>query len=62
MGKALNKAWTSEDDERLRELVTRGDSAVRVALALKRSRRGVYNRARKLGCPIQTPLEKAGMP
>jgi hypothetical protein len=49
MRKPIIKAWTSEDDALLTSLIAKGASAIRVAAALKRSKQGVYNRARRLG-------------
>jgi hypothetical protein len=45
-------AWTSEEDERLKNLVTQDASVVKVAAALKRKIVSVRNRARALGCPF----------
>jgi hypothetical protein len=50
----LARPWTSEEDERLKALATRGASIIRAAAALKRKKGSVRERARKLGCPFPT--------
>jgi hypothetical protein len=52
MRRPIVSQWTTEEDERLRDLVTQGASIVRAAAALNRSMGKVRHRARKLGCPF----------
>jgi len=58
MRKSLNKPWTAEEDQRLRELIDKGLPVARIAVALKRSRSGTYNRVHTLGLAAAKP-EKA---
>jgi hypothetical protein len=46
------RAWTQDDDERLRAFVAQGASVVKVAAALKRQTTSVRTRARALRCPF----------
>lgn len=50
----IKSIWTSENDDRLRELVAKGASANRIAAALNRRVHSVRDRARRLGCSIPT--------
>lgn len=49
--------WTEADNERIREFVKRGVSALRAAAALKRPTDSVRNQARKIGSPFPTVRE-----
>ena len=49
--------WTPEDIETLRNLVQRGASTERAAVALKRSAESVRLKARELGVPFPSKLE-----
>jgi hypothetical protein len=46
------RAWTQDEDERLRAFVAQGASFVKVAAALKRKTISVRTRARALRCPF----------
>jgi GcrA cell cycle regulator len=48
------RAWTTEDDERLRALIAKGASAIRAAAALKCPIAKVRAQARKIGYPFPT--------
>jgi hypothetical protein len=50
--RSLRQTWTHEEDERLKELVAQGATALRASAALKRRLAMVRARARKLGCPF----------
>jgi hypothetical protein len=62
------RAWTTEDDERLRSHIARGGSAGRASVMLKRSEQSVRTRAAELGLKFPTIRELraraggAGMP
>jgi hypothetical protein len=47
-----NKAWTEEENQRLKAYVAQDVSIVRVAGALDRTIASVRNQARKLGAPF----------
>ena len=51
------KAWSQEDCERLKTLVSSGASPLRASLALKRSVAVTKNKARELGVPFRTENE-----
>jgi hypothetical protein len=48
----LTRRWTSEDDELLKDLASRGASLIRASAALRRKKATVRERAKKLGCPF----------
>jgi hypothetical protein len=48
----LKKAWTPDENERLKALVAQDVSVVRAAAVFKRSITGVRNQTRKLGAPF----------
>jgi hypothetical protein len=50
--KPLRRAWTADENERLKALVAQDVSVVRVAAAFERSMISVRNQARKLGTPF----------
>ena len=52
MRRRLSEPWTTQDDKRLRTLVAQGASPVRAAVALRRSKEYIRDRANKLGCPF----------
>ncbi len=62
------RAWTPDDDERLRLHIARGGSAGRASVMLKRSGQSVRTRAAELGLKFPTIRELrqraggAGMP
>jgi hypothetical protein len=62
------RAWTIEDDERLRQHIARGGSAGRASVMLRRSEQSVRTRAAELGLKFPTIRELrlraggAGMP
>jgi hypothetical protein len=49
--------WTDEDNERIKALVAKGASVFRASAALKRTRIGVRDQARRLGTPFPTLRE-----
>ena len=51
------KAWSQDDCERLKALVSSGASPLRASLALKRSVAVTKNKARELGVPFRTENE-----
>jgi hypothetical protein len=51
------RAWTPEDDERLRSHIARGGSAGRASVMLKRSEQSVRTRAAELGVKFPTIRE-----
>jgi hypothetical protein len=48
------KAWTPEDEERLKAMVGKGYSPARASVALRRKLAAVRNHARKIGTPFPT--------
>jgi hypothetical protein len=50
--------WTKEDDDRIREMAAKGASTMRIAVAIKRKASAVRLRARILGCPLPTLLDR----
>jgi hypothetical protein len=52
-----NKAWSRDDCERLKALVSSGVSPLRASLALKRSVAVTKNKARELGVPFRSENE-----
>jgi hypothetical protein len=46
------RAWTEEEIAKLKMMIERGYSAIRVALALKRPTASVKDRARQIGVPF----------
>jgi hypothetical protein len=54
-----SRAWTPEEDGRLRRLAEDGRSAAVIAERLKRSRGSVYMRVRKLGIRLRRTGRKA---
>jgi hypothetical protein len=50
--------WTKEDDDRIREMAAKGVSDIRIAAAIKRRTSAVRVRARDLGCPLPTLLDR----
>jgi hypothetical protein len=52
MRRRLSEPWTMRDEERLRALVAQGASLLRAALALRRSKEYIRDRANKMGCPF----------
>jgi hypothetical protein len=44
-----SRSWTDEDERQLREMVAKGASAVRTAVALKRTTTTIKLKARELG-------------
>jgi hypothetical protein len=52
-----NKAWSRDDCERLKALVSSGASPLRASLALKRSVAVTKNKARELGVPFRSEHE-----
>ena len=58
MRSLLKPPWTEEECLRLRKLHTAGVSAVRAALALKKTANGVKTKARQLGIPFQSSRER----
>ena len=55
--KSISKAWSEQDVDKLKALVESGISALRVSVALKRSRAVVKLKARALGIPFPTEAE-----
>ena len=53
----LSRPWTEEDTALLKKLHASGASALRAAMALKRSKPYVSTRARELGIPFPTMRE-----
>jgi hypothetical protein len=51
------RAWTEEDDERLKALIASGASALRVSVALKRSLPVIRKKALLLGTPFPNASE-----
>jgi len=51
------RAWTAEENERLKVLVAKKVSAMKAAAALKRTTISVRNQARKLGTPFPHKME-----
>jgi hypothetical protein len=51
------RAWTPDDDERLRSHIARGGSAGRASVMLKRSEQSVRTRAAELGLKFPTIRE-----
>jgi GcrA cell cycle regulator len=49
--------WTQDDDDKIREMVAKGASAMRIGVALKRKTAAVRVRARTLGCPLPTKFD-----
>jgi hypothetical protein len=68
----LNRRWTDEDTELLKNLHAAGATAQQASVALKRNKQSLMIRARKLGIPflslrelkkrqaVQEPLDPAG--
>jgi hypothetical protein len=54
----LVKPWTEEECLRLKELHAAGASAMRAALAIKKSWNGVKAKARQLGFSFQSKRER----
>ena len=54
----LWKPWTDEDILQLRKLHAAGASAARAAVALKKAPNRVRAKARELGIPFETALER----
>jgi len=52
------RPWTEEDIARLKRLQASGASPARAAIALKRSRQYVREKARALGVPFMTIRER----
>ena len=50
--RSLTRAWSADDEERLKALVASGASTVKAAGALKRTTKSVKVRARALGTPF----------
>jgi hypothetical protein len=48
MIKGIRQTWTITEDDRLRKMVTSGESPVAIALRLKRTESAVRNRAFRL--------------
>jgi hypothetical protein len=57
----MNKVWTKEHDDCLREMAGQGASAVRIAGALNRKIQVVRTRARLLGCRLPSISEHRKM-
>lgn len=55
-----SRSWTPEQDERLRELLDAGATALRAAAALKRTIGAVQTRARNLGTRFKPKREARG--
>jgi hypothetical protein len=55
--KSISKAWSEKDLDKLKGLIGSGVSALRVSVALKRSRAVVKQKARELGIPFPTEAE-----
>jgi hypothetical protein len=51
---SLKSFWTEADNERIRQFVKQGTSALRAAAALKRTIISVRAQARKIGTPFPT--------
>jgi hypothetical protein len=54
---SLKPSWTEADNERIRQFVKQGISALRAAAALKRTIISVRAQARKIGAPFPTVRE-----
>jgi hypothetical protein len=54
---SLKPSWTEADNERIRQFVKQGTSALRAAAALKRTIISVRAQARKIGTPFPTVNE-----
>ena len=55
--KSISKAWSEKDLDKLKGLIEAGVSALRVSVALKRSRAVVKQKARELDIPFPTEAE-----
>jgi hypothetical protein len=55
--KSISKAWSEKDLDKLKGLIESSVSALRVSVALKRSRAVVKQKARELGIPFPTEAE-----
>lgn len=57
MKHVTSRTWMPDDERRLQEMVDRGVSAMRAAVAFKRSVIAVKTKAKQMGCPF--PDERA---
>jgi hypothetical protein len=55
--KSISKAWSEKDLDKLKGLIGSGVSALRVSVALKRSRAVVKQKARELGISFPTEAQ-----
>ena len=55
--KSISKAWSEKDLDEFKRLIGSGVSALRVSVAMKRSRAVVKQKARELGIPFPTEAQ-----
>jgi hypothetical protein len=52
MKHVTNRTWKPDDLRRLQEMVSKGVSAARAAVALRRTTVAIKAQAKKMGCPF----------